>query len=119
VEQQCLKAFYVSPFMDMDIRYDFRVQPPAERISLVIDGSDAKGRVIVASLAGTRRALTDRALLRAFLSFPLMTIKVVAGILWEAAKLWVKGVKLRPRPPAPAPITIVPQQASIPGTHHV
>ena len=119
LEQQCLKAFYVSPFMDMDITYHFRVQPPTERISLVIDGSDAKGRVIVASLAGQRRALTDRALLGAFVSFPLMTLKVVIGILWEALKLWVKGMTLRPRPPAPVPITIVPQQSSLPGTHHV
>jgi len=107
LEQRCLKAFYVSPFMDMDIAYTFRVTPPAERVALVIDGADAKGRVIVASLAGERRDLTDSALLAAFLAFPLLTLKVVAGIHWEALKLWIKGMRLRPRPPAPAPITVV------------
>ena len=112
LEQHCLKAFYVSPFMDMDIAYTFRVTPPGERIALVIDGSDPQnsgqdGRVLVASLAGERRELTDAALLSAFLAFPLLTLKVVAGIHWEALKLWIKGMRLRPRPPAPAPITVV------------
>jgi DUF1365 family protein len=107
LEQRCLKAFYVSPFMDMDIAYRFRVQPPGARVALAIESSDAQGPVLFASLAGERRALTDAALLRAFLSFPLMTLKVVAGIHWEALLLWIKGMRLRPRPPAPSPITIV------------
>lgn len=107
LEQRCLKAFYVSPFMDMDIAYRFRVQPPEERVALVIESADAQGPVLTASLAGERRPLTDAVLLRAFLSFPLMTLKVVAGIHWEALKLWIKGMRLRPRPAAPSPITIV------------
>lgn len=111
LEQRCLKAFYVSPFMDMDIAYRFRVQAPGERIALFIESADAQGPVLIASLAGTRRPLTDAALLRAFLAFPLMTLKVVAGIHWEALKLWLKGLRLKPRPPAPAPITIVPHAA--------
>lgn len=123
IEQKCLKAFYVSPFMDMDIAYAFRVQPPTKRIALAIEGSDAQGPVIVASLAGNRRSLTDAALLGAFFLFPFMTFKVVAGIHWEALKLWIKGMRLRPKPPAPAPITIVPQQplqtSDVFGTHHV
>lgn len=123
LEQRCLKAFYVSPFMDMDISYTFRVQPPAERIALVIDGADSAGRVIVASLAGDRRDLTDGALLTAFAAFPLMTLKVVAGIHWEALKLWIKGMRLRPRPPAPSQITIVPRpllrSPEVHGAHNV
>lgn len=110
LEQRCLKAFYVSPFMDMDISYTFRVQPPSERIALVIDGADAKGRVITASLAGKRHALTDGALFAAFAAFPLLTVKVVAAIHWEALKLWIKGMRLRTRPPAPTAITFVQPQ---------
>jgi uncharacterized protein len=110
LEQRCLKAFYVSPFMDMDISYTFRVQPPAERIALVIDSSDGQGRVITASLSGKRRQLTDGALFASFAAFPLMTLKVVAGIHWEALKLWIKGMRLRPRPAPPSAITIVPRQ---------
>ncbi|MDP2412228.1 MAG: DUF1365 domain-containing protein [Pseudolabrys sp.] len=122
LEQRCLKAFYVSPFMDMEIAYGFRVQLPAERIALVIEGSDATGPVITASLAGTRDALTDAVLLRKFFAFPLMTLKVVAGIHWEALKLWIKGMRLRPRPPAPAALTVVPHQnlpSSVYGSRHV
>jgi DUF1365 family protein len=109
LEQRCLKAFYVSPFMDMDMSYVFRAQPPTDRIALIIEGSDAEGAVLVASLAGNRKALSDGALLNAFISFPLLTLKVVAGIHWEALKLWIKGMRLRRKPPAPGPITIVPQ----------
>lgn len=123
LEQRCLKSFYVSPFMDMDIAYTFRLQPPTNRIALVIDGSDSQGRVIVASLAGKRRALTDGVLLAAFAAFPLLTLKVVAGIHWEALKLWIKGMRLRPRPPAPAAITIVRRPVlrtqETYGRHHV
>lgn len=110
LEQRCLKAFYVSPFMDMDISYTFRIQTPAKRVALTIQGADAEGPVIVASLAGNRRALTDGTLLTAFFVYPLLTLTVVAGIHWEALKLWIKGMRLRPRPPAPEAITIVRQQ---------
>ena len=56
------------------------------------------GRVITASLAGERRELSDGALLAAFAAFPLLTLKVVAGIHWEALKLWWKGVPVYDRP---------------------
>lgn len=110
--QRCLKAFYVSPFLDMEMAYTFRVQVPAERIALVIEGSDATGPVIVASLAGRRDALTDAVLLRKLFAFPLMTLKVVAGIHWEALKLWIKGIRLRPRPPAAVPHRNLPASTS-------
>ena len=107
VRQRCAKAFYVSPFMDMNIDYEFRIQPPGERISLSIQGSDAQGPVLVASLMGLRREITDGALVRMFVTHPLLTLKVIAGIHWDALKLWTKGMRLRPRPPAPPPVTIV------------
>lgn len=110
LQQRCLKSFYVSPFMDMEISYTFRIQNPASRVALAIQGADQEGPVIVASLAGSRRELGDRALLSAFFVFPLLTLTVVAGIHWEALKLWIKGMRLRPRPPAPGAITIVRHQ---------
>ena len=107
LSQRCVKALYVSPFIDMDIAYDFRVQQPGDRVSLSVRGSDAEGPVIIASLTGERRDLTDRALARVFVADPLLTLKVVAGIHWDALKLWLKGMKVRARPPAPPPVTIV------------
>jgi hypothetical protein len=102
VRQSCDKAFYVSPFMDMDMRYAFRVVPPGESAAVVVEGSDAAGPLISASFAGRRRPLTDTALLGMVLRHGMLSVKVLAAIHWEAARLWVKGLRLRPRPAPPA-----------------
>jgi DUF1365 family protein len=105
--QRAEKAFYVSPFMDMGLTYRFRVEPPAAVVAVTVHAGTADGPVLATSFRGHRRALSDATLLRAVIVHPLMTLKVVAGIHWEALKIWRKGVALRPRPPAPArPITI-------------
>ncbi|RAI41040.1 DUF1365 domain-containing protein [Rhodoplanes roseus] len=108
VRQECDKLFYVSPFMDMDLRYEFRVSQPGDSVAVAIRGVQAGEPVIVAALTGRRRELTDVTLLRTFLAHPLVTAKVIAAIHWEALKLWRKGVGLRPHPAPPArPVTIV------------
>jgi uncharacterized protein len=100
LHQQCLKFFYVSPFMDMDLRYDFRIVGPNERIQVGICASRADAPVLNAVLAGVREPLSDRNLIRLCLVMPAITLKVVAAIHWEALKLWAKRIGLR-RPPAP------------------
>jgi DUF1365 family protein len=108
IMQDCGKDFYVSPFMDMDLRYRFRVAPPGERVAISIDASDDHGVVLAASFVGRHRALTDAVLLGFFLRMPLLGLKVLVGIHWEALLMWCKGIKLRPLPPAPAnAVTIV------------
>lgn len=108
IRQSCDKEFYVSPFIDMEARYDFRLVPPAERMALVIDQADRDGALLTASIVGRRTALTDRALVAAFIRIPLVTFKVVAGIHWEALALWRKGARYHRRPAPPAqPVTIV------------
>lgn len=112
VRQSCGKRFYVSPFMDMETTYHFRIRPPGDRLSVGIRQTDAGGDLLHASLTAERAPLTDRALAGAVLRHPLMTLKVVAGIHWEALHLWRKGLRLHPRPPAPpAPVTIVQPSA--------
>lgn len=102
IRQSCTKELYVSPFIGMDMTYDFRLSLPGERLTVAITGSDEQGILISASQAGKRRALSDGALVSAFLRHPLLTLKVVGGIHFEALKLWLKGVKLVPRPAPPA-----------------
>jgi DUF1365 family protein len=108
VRQGCDKDFYVSPFMDMDLSYAFRIRPPGEQVVVKVDARDADGVVLAASFAGRRVELTDSALLRAWFAHPWMSLGVLAAIHWEALKIWLKGEPLRPRPPKPArPVTVV------------
>jgi uncharacterized protein len=110
VKQACAKQFYVSPFMDMDLSYAFRILRPEERVLVAVDTSDADGLVLAASFSGERRPLSDGQLLKAWLTHPWMTLGVVAAIHVEALKIWLKGEKVRVRPPAPAQaVTVAPQ----------
>ena len=107
--QTCAKGFYVSPFMDMDMTYEFTMTAPGERISTVVNGRGPTGEPLIhAAFAGQRRALTDAVLGQALLSYPFLTLGVVAAIHWEALKLFAKGLRLRHRPALPpTPVTVV------------
>jgi hypothetical protein len=100
VRHSCSKAMYVSPFVPMDCTYDFDITPPGERVKVAISERDSEGDLLFASFAGTRSPLTDATLSRALFAYPLMTMKVMAGIHWEALRLWLKGVPLHRHRPA-------------------
>jgi uncharacterized protein len=93
IAQSCDKEFFVSPFLEMGMRYDFRVVPPGERAVVAMTVKRGDETALTASFAGERRALTDANLLRAWAGNPLMTLKVIAGIHWEALKMWTKGIR--------------------------
>lgn len=114
VSQACDKAFYVSPFMAMGMRYEFRIHPPDDRLSLAIRADDGAGPVLTASFLAHRTDLTDAALLGAFVRTPLLTLKVIGGIHWEALLLWWKGLRVYPHPPPPPrAVTIVPADSPV------
>jgi DUF1365 family protein len=98
VRQAQEKLFHVSPFIGMAMRYHFRVSPPGDSVKLRILETDRDGPLLAATFSGRRRALTTAALLRSFCSLPLVTLKIVAAIHWEALRLWLKGARLVPRP---------------------
>lgn len=102
LRQQQEKLFYVSPFIEMATRYHFRVSPPRERVKLRILETDRDGPLLAATFMGLRRSLTSAALLRTFFALPLVTLKIVAAIHWEALRLWLKGARLVQRPCATA-----------------
>ena len=107
VRQRCQKVFYVSPFMDLNLRYDFRVTQPGDHISVAIRASDGPTPVMAAVLTARRREFGDAALLSALLTMGTITLKVIAAIHWEALRLWLKRIRLRSRPATPAPVATV------------
>jgi DUF1365 family protein len=98
IHHSCQKAFYVSPFLDMDLRYDFAIRRPDAKLTVSIRASRNDAPVMIACLTGERRALTDIALLRLLFTMPFVSFKIMPAIYWEALCLWTKGLRLNRRP---------------------
>lgn len=101
VRQSCDKRFYVSPFIGMAATYRFRLRVPDDRLSILIRQATPAGETLIASQTGHRAGLSDGGLLRAFLTHPLVTLKVFGAIHWQALKLWRKGARFHSRPTPP------------------
>lgn len=86
------KYFYVSPFSDMDVAFDFILRVPGDRLSVQIDDYDAGQRTLTSTLTGPRRPLTDRALAWFTIKYPFITLKVITLIHWHALRLYLKNV---------------------------
>lgn len=97
----CSKEFYVSPFLPMDMVYSFRIRPPGDDYTISISVADKDGDLLFATQRLARHTLDDRALARVFLTHPLLTLKVIAGIHYEALLIWFKGIGLHARPAPP------------------
>ena len=85
------KAFHVSPFMEMEIRYDWRFREPGESITVHMNDLAKGKKRFDATLRLRRREMSTRALARVLLIYPLMTFKVVTLIHWQALRLFIKG----------------------------
>jgi DUF1365 family protein len=95
---QPVKRMHVSPFMPMDIEYDWRFAPPGEVLSVHMENSRKGIKLFDATLVLRRREITARSLASVLLGFPLMTVKVIAAIHWQALRLWLKGCKVYEHP---------------------
>lgn len=96
------KCFHVSPFFDLVGRYHFRLSEPGARLRVAISETREGTPIIDTTLAAERVQLTTGKLLLHVLRMPWMTVKVIAGIHWEALKLWLRGARFH-RKPAPPP----------------
>jgi len=94
ITNNCIKKFHVSPFIEMECHYYFRVLKPSDKISVIIDQKDKDGKLLYASQDGKAKEFNEKNLLISYISHPLMTFKIIAAIHYEALKLWIKGVKI-------------------------
>ena len=93
VQQICKKKFHVSPFINMNCVYFFRILKPGNKISVIIDVQDPEGKILYASQDGIKSELNNTSLIKSYLKHPLMTFKVIVAIHFEAFKLWIKKIK--------------------------
>ena len=93
IQNNCSKKFHVSPFIEMDCNYFFRILNPGDKLSVIIDQYDQEGKILFASQDGIRSDLTNKNLMNSYLKHPLMTFKIISAIHFEAFKLWIKGIK--------------------------
>jgi DUF1365 family protein len=100
-QQSCDKKFYVSPFNKIEGHYDFTTRAPDDELKLAITLVTPHGPCLKAWFSGTKQPLTDVNLLKSFLSLPLLPLKIVGGIYWEAIKLRAKGLRISDRPRHP------------------
>ncbi len=90
---KCNKKFYVSPFIEMKTFYNFRLIKPGAKLNILIKQNDEKGLLLIARQVGKRLDLTSKNLFFQFLKHPLMGLKVILAIHFEAFRLWFKGIK--------------------------
>jgi DUF1365 family protein len=103
---ECDKIFYVSPFMDMAMRYRFRLSPPRDgAFALKIIERDHDGVVLTALMRANAFEASAWSLLKRVVATPLLGFKVLAAIHWQALRLWLRGHRVRPRPQPPEPVS--------------
>jgi len=86
------KQFYVSPYSDVDVAFDFHLRLPGDQLAIRIDDYIGEERTLTSTLAGPRRALTTGRLAWFTLKYPLLTLRVISLIHWHALLLWAKRV---------------------------
>lgn len=94
------KVFHVSPFQDVAGDYCFRFTFSSKAVGVWIDYKDGENG-LYATLTGRTLAMTNKAVLKMLLHYPLGAMRVIALIHWQALKLAVKGSRYRTRPEPP------------------
>lgn len=115
IRQKANKKFYVSPFLDMDLCYNFRINEPSEELRIRILENDATGPILSATFYGVYKEANSLNLLKGLVQTIGLTWKIMAGIHYEAIFLWAKGIKIRKRPEPPKKTSYPYQEDMVPG----
>jgi len=92
------KGFHVSPFMDMDLDYHWKLGEPGEQLKVYLANHKDQERVFAASMVLERRPLDRRQIVRSWLRYPWMTVQVVLAIYYQALRLRIKKCPFYPHP---------------------
>jgi hypothetical protein len=86
------KHFYVSPFSELTLNFDFKLKIPGEDLNIKINDLDGDEAVLTSTLSGKKTAINNASLLGFTLKYPLLTLKVIFLIHFHALRLWLKGL---------------------------
>ena len=96
------KAFYVSPFNDIDGRYRMKVPEPGDRLAVSIVLEREGQKPFIATMDGTRSPATTANILAAAIAVPVAPLRVAAQIRWQGIKLWARRLPIIKRPHHPS-----------------
>jgi len=92
------KAFHVSPFMPMDIKYEWVFSTPEQRMSVHMENYREDNKVFDATLALHKKPMNALNCARVLVRYPFMTFKIISAIYWQALKLLIKGTPVYDHP---------------------
>ena len=97
-KQRVQKHFYVSPFIDLDDFFDFNIKIPSEKLVIQIDDYNKEGnRFFISTLNGEQWALNNSNMLRCFFALPMIPLRIMWLIHWQAFRLWIKKINYHPK----------------------